>query len=100
MWRKDGEKIVDGEDGYYLPGDHFNRLLIIKHVTQEHHGNYTCTAYPTSNISNRDRFEKKYLTNTTVISCVRCDESLVTCLRFEWPPVGPWTSLAAKLVKL
>ena len=48
MWRKDGEKIVDGEDGYYLPGDHFNRLLIIKHVTQEHQGNYTCTAYPTT----------------------------------------------------
>ena len=48
MWRKDGEKIVDGEDGYYLPGDHHNRLLIIKHVTQEHQGNYTCTAYPAS----------------------------------------------------
>ena len=48
MWRKDGEKIVDGEDGYYLSGDHYNRLLIIKQVTQEHQGNYTCTAYPTS----------------------------------------------------
>lgn len=48
MWRKDGEKIVDGEDGYYLSRDHYNRLLIIKQVTQEHQGNYTCTAYPTS----------------------------------------------------
>ena len=48
MWSKDREKIVDGEDGYYLPGEHYNRLLIIKHVTQEHQGNYTCTAYPTS----------------------------------------------------
>jgi len=48
IWRKDGEKIVDGEDGYYLPADHHNRLLIIKDVTQEHQGNYTCTAHPTS----------------------------------------------------
>ena len=47
IWRKDGEKIVDGEDGYHLPKEHYNRLLIIKEVTQEHQGNYTCTAYPT-----------------------------------------------------
>ena len=48
IWTKDGEKIVDGEDGYHLPRKHYNRLLIIMEVTQEHQGNYTCTAYPTS----------------------------------------------------
>lgn len=45
IWRKDGEKIEDDDDGFYLPAEHFNRLLVIKKVTKEHQGNYTCTAY-------------------------------------------------------
>lgn len=49
IWRKDGEKIEDGDDGFYLPAEHFNRLLVIKKVTKrEHQGNYTCTAYSSS----------------------------------------------------
>ena len=108
-WRKDGEQIVDGEDGYYLPGHHYNRLLIIKHVTQEHQGNYTCTAYPTSSsfdqasvstfltvkglkrnmlqihnyqLSNTPRkFGDQVLGSTSVVLALNC-------LLFQWQPVG------------
>lgn len=43
-WRKDEEKIEDGENSFYLPAEQFNRLLIITKVSKEHEGAYTCTA--------------------------------------------------------
>ena len=108
IWRKDGEKIVDGVDGYHLPADHYNRLLIIKEVTQEHQGNYRCTAYSTSGSFDQASMTTfltvKGLKRNQILQMLRLlsrNESLVTrfylstCvvvmvnwLRFQWQIVG------------
>ncbi|KAL9959433.1 hypothetical protein ACROYT_G032757 [Oculina patagonica] len=62
IWRKDGEKIEDDDDGFYLPAEHFNRLLVIKKVTKEHQGNYTCTAYSSQSRSLKRVSVATYLT--------------------------------------